>query len=75
MNTSEVFFGAELAFMNWRSENPEMFTTIVVLSLLIVAALCLYWHLTVRERKITAMRIERERARRNYEADRMNGRW
>lgn len=75
MNTSEVFFGPELAFMNWRSENPEMFTAIVVLSLVLVAALFLYWHLTVRERKITAMRIARERARRNYEADRMNGRW
>lgn len=75
MNTSEVFFGAELAFMNWRSENPEMFTAIVALFLVIVAALCLYWRLTVRERKITAMRITRDRARRNYEADRMNGRW
>lgn len=75
MNTSEVFFGCEIAFMNWRSENPELFTLIVVLFLVLVAALCLYWHLTIRERKITAMRIARERARRNYEADRMNGRW
>lgn len=74
MNTSEVFFGAELAFMNWRSENPELFTLIVVLFLVLVAALCMYWHMTVRERNITVMRIERERARRNYEADRMNGR-
>lgn len=75
MNTSEVFFGPELAFMVWRAENPELFTLIVVLFLVIVAALCLYWRLTVRERKITAMRITRDRARRNYEADRMNGRW
>ena len=75
MNTSEIFFGPELAFMVWRAENPEMFTAIVVLSLLIVAVLCLYCHLAVRERKITAMRIARDRARRNYEADRMNGRW
>lgn len=75
MNTSEIFFGYEIAFMNWRSENPELFTLIVALFLVIVAALCLYWHMTVRERKITAMRIARDRARRNYEADRMNGRW
>lgn len=74
MNTSEVFFGPELAFMVWRAENPELFTLIVVLFLVLVAALCMYWHMTVRERKITAMRIARERARRNYEADRMNGR-
>lgn len=73
MNTSEVFFGPEIALMNWRSENPELFTAIVVLSLLIVAALCLYWHLTVRERKITAMRIARERSRREREAHKMNG--
>lgn len=75
MNTSEIFFGPELSFMAWRSENPELFVLIVVLFLVIVAALCLYWRLTVRERKITAMRIVRDRARRNYEADRMNGRW
>lgn len=75
MNTSEVFFGYEIAFMNWRSENPELFTLIVVLFLAIMAALCLYWRLTVRERKITAIRIARDRARRNYETDRMNGRW
>lgn len=74
MNTSEVFFGTELDYMAWRSENPEMFTAIVMLSLLIVAALCLYWHLTIRERKITAMRIARERARREREAHKMNGR-
>lgn len=75
MNTSEIFFKPEIAFMNWRSENPEMFTAIVVLSLLIVAVLCLYWHLTVRERKITAMRITRERTRREREAHKMNGRF
>lgn len=75
MNTSEVFFGYEIAFMNWRSENPELFTLIVALFLVIVAALCLYWHLTIRDRKITAMRIERERARREREAHKMNGRW
>lgn len=72
--TTEVFFGPELSFMAWRSENPELFVLIVVLSLLLVAALCLYWHLTACERKITTMRIERERARRNREANRMNGR-
>lgn len=75
MNTSEVFFKPEIAFMNWRSENPEMFTAIVVLSLLIVAALCLYWRLTIRERKITAMRIARDRAGREREAHKMNGRF
>lgn len=75
MNTSEVFCGPELVFMVWRAENTELFTLIVVLFLVIVAALYLYWHMAVRERKITAMRIARERARRNYEADRMNGRW
>lgn len=72
--TTEVFFGPEIAFMNWRSENPELFTLIVVLFLVLVAALRLYWHLTACERKITTMRIERERARRNREANRMNGR-
>lgn len=72
MNTSEIFFGYEIAFMNWRSENPEMFTAIVVLSILIVAALCLFWWLGYRERNITAIRIERERARKNRAA-RMNG--
>lgn len=75
MNTSEVFFGTELDYMAWRSENPEMFTAIVVLFLLIVAALCLYWHLTARERKTTAIRIERERARREREAHKINGRF
>lgn len=75
MNTSEIFFDYELAFMAWRSENLEMFTAIVVLSLLIVAVLCLYCHVMVRERKITAMRIERERARREREVHKMNGRW
>lgn len=75
MNTSEVFFGTELDYMAWRSENPEMFAAIVVLSLLIVAVLCLYCHVMVRERKITAMRIERERARREREVRKMNGRW
>jgi len=74
MNTSEVLFGYEIAFMNWRSENPELFTAIVMLSLLIVAVLCLYWHLAIRERKITTMRIARERARREREAHKMNGR-
>lgn len=72
MNTSEVFFGAELALMNWRSENPELFVLIVVLSLLLVAALCLFWWLGYRERNITDIRIERERARKNRAA-RMNG--
>lgn len=75
MNTSEVFFGPELAFMVWRAENPKLFTLIVVLFLVIVAALCLYWRLTVRERKITAMRITRERTRREREAHKMNGRF
>lgn len=75
MNTSEVFVGYEIAFMNWRSENPELFTLIVALFLVIVAVLCLYWHLTVRERKITAMRITRERTRREREAHKMNGRF
>lgn len=64
MNTSEVLFGPELDYMAWRSENPEIFMAIVVLFLLIVAALCLYWHLAIRDRKITTMRIARERARR-----------
>lgn len=72
MNTSEVFFGPELSFMAWHSENPELFTAIVVLSLLLVAALCLFWWLGYRERNITAIRIERERARKNRAA-RMNG--
>lgn len=70
--TTEVFFGPELSFMAWRSENPELFVLIVVLSLLLVAALCLFWWLGYRERNITAMRIERERARKNRAA-RMNG--
>lgn len=75
MNTSEVFFGYELALMAWRAENPELFTLIVVLFLVLVAALCLYWHMTVRDRKITTMKIERERARREREAHKMNGRF
>lgn len=75
MNTSEIFFKPEIAFMNWRSENPELFTLIVALFLVIVAALCLYWRLTVRERKITGMRIARERTRREREAHKMNGRF
>lgn len=70
--TTEVFFGPELSFMAWRSENPELFVLIVVLSLLLVAALCLFWWLGYRERNITSMRIERERARKNRAA-RMNG--
>lgn len=71
--TTEVFFGPELSFMAWRSENPELFTLIVVLFLILMAALCLFWWLGYRERNITAIRIERERARRNREANRMNG--
>ena len=70
--TTEVFFGPELSFMAWRAENPELFTLIVVLSLLLVAAMCLFWWLGYRERNITAMRIERELARKNRAA-RMNG--
>lgn len=70
--TTELFFGPELSFMAWRSENPELFALIVVLSLLLVAALFLYWWLGYRERNITAIRIERERARKNRAA-RMNG--
>lgn len=71
--TTEVFTGTEIAYMDWRANNPELFLLIVVLFLLLVAAVCLFWWLTIRERKITAMRIERERARRNREANRMNG--
>ena len=70
--TTEVFFGPELSFMAWRSENSELFVLIVVLSLLLVAALCLFWWLGYRERNIAAIRIERERARKNRTA-RMNG--
>lgn len=72
--TTEIFFAPEIALMNWRSENPELFTLIFVLFLVLVAALYLYWHLIARERKITAMRIERERARCEREAHKMNGR-
>lgn len=71
--TTEIFFSPEIAFMNWRSENPELFTLIFVLFLALVAALYMYWHLIARERKITAMRIARERARREREAHKMNG--
>lgn len=70
--TTEVFFGPELSFMAWRAENPELFTLIIVLSLLLVAALFMFWWLGCCDRKITAMRIERERARKNRAA-RMNG--
>lgn len=70
--TTEVFFGLELSFMTWRSENPELFVLIVMLSLMLVAALCLFWWLGYRERNITAIRIEHERARKNRAA-RMNG--
>lgn len=66
--TTEIFFGPELSFMTWRAENPELFTLIVLLSLLLVAALCLFWWLGYRERNITAMRIERERSLKNCAA-------
>lgn len=75
MNTSEIFFGPEIDYMAWRTENPELFCALVVLFFVIVAATYMYWHLTARERKITAIRIERERARREREAHKINGRF